>query len=509
MSNLDDFDAPPTDEPFAAEAQTSPRSRLSEALKTNPAFKIFLIIVAVGALASAAMGVFSGGEERDNTSIVRGGASQLTTTPGGEASPAFQQAVQEASRQRAEEAASGGASALPTPLGGQTQITTLDPVASEVNNDPLAEFRATQIDQQEARDVPVVPQTPSYDPRPQQQVMPAQAPLDANLIQSMVGKVQQLQAAWQPGPMRVMQVTTVDATPTPGQGATDPNVQYPQQEKKILVPAGTINYGQMLVEANSDVPGSVMAKIMSGPFAGGRAIGTFQTTEELLVIRFSMVSVNGKDYPVDILALDPNTTKSGLATEVDPRYWDRVILPAAADFISGFANAFAQADQSVTVQDGVVITSRAGASLRQAAGEGTARAGERLAEILDEQGQAVRPLVRVAAGTPIGLFFVQSVYEDPQQNMPGGFSPYGGYGNAGYNPYGNNMGGYGQQIGIPGLGGSFTNGMGGMVPGTTIPGYGTNINYGQGTTTGGTYGNNNYGGQQIAPGVSYFGNSNR
>lgn len=512
MSNLDDFDAPPTDEPYAAEAQQSPRSRLSEALKTNPAFKIFLIIIAVGALASAAMGVFSSGPERDNTSVVRSN-SQVTSTPGGEASPAFQQAVQEASRQRAEEAAQQGASALPTPLGGQTQITTLDPSEAPASDDPLAEFRATQVQEQAPRNLEPVPPVPAsaFDPVPQQAMPQAPQQLDSNTIQAMGGRMQALMSGWQPQTIRVMQVTAPEIEDTSGNPQTDPNAQYPQQERKILVPAGTINYGQMMVEANSDVPGSIMAKIMSGPLAGGRAIGTFQTAEEHLVIRFSLVSVDGKDYPVDILALDPNTTMSGLATEYDPRYWDRVVLPAAADFISGFANAFAQADQSVTVQDGVVITSRAGASLRQAAGEGTAKAGERLADILDEQGQSIQPLIRVAAGTPVGLFFTSSVYE-PDKN--------GGYGNGGYgypggaypgynNGYPPGMNPYGQQTGFPGFGSGAFNNLAGVMPGSNVLNQymtGNSNTYSQGTGTG-SNNNTQYGNQpqQIAPGVTYYG----
>lgn len=512
MSNLDDFDAPPTDEPYAAEAQSSPRSRLSEALKTNPAFKIFLILVGVGALASAAMGVFSGGEKRDNTSIVRSG-SAITSTPGGEASPAFQQAVQEASQQRAEEAAKEGSSALPTPLGGQTQITTLDPSAGNTSDDPLSEFKATQIEETAPRDLePAAPPAPVFSAQPQlQQQIEAQPMPDQNTIQAMAQKMQQLTDSWRPNNIRVLQVTApVDPTTTslPSGQQTDPLAQYPQQERKIKVPAGTINYGQMMVEANSDVPGSVMAKIMSGPLAGGRAIGTFQTAQEKLVIRFSLVSVDGKDYPVDILALDPSSTNSGLATDYDPRYWERVFLPAAADFVSGFANAFAQADQNVTVQDGVVITSRAGASLRQAAGEGTAKAGERLADILNEQGTQVQPLIKVAAGTPIGLFFTQSVYEDPQDNLYGGYDPYG-------NPYGNPYGGGYGGAGIPGLSGAAMNGLSGIIPNSSFNNTGNtglNNGYGQGLYNSSNYANpygNNNAPTQIAPGVSYYGNSSR
>ncbi len=488
-SNLDDFDAPPNFEEAPVEQQQSPRSRISETLKTNPVFKIFLILVAGGALASAALGIFSGEQARDNPSIV-GQAGDVTSTPGGQASPAFQQAVVEASQQRASGAVETGGSALPTPLGGQTQITTLEPGQFNPNEDPLTEFRAEAVEPPVAQAPETPPPLPiaSSGPNFGQYQPQVQAGPDPALSQAMAQQMQTMMGAWQPAAPKIIAVA---APPAPPEGVNDSGdglQDQPQGQGKILVPAGTINYGQMLLEANSDVPGPVMAQIMSGPFAGGRAIGSFQVQQDLLLIQFNLVSLNGKDYPVDILALNPDTTLGGLATETDQRYWSRIILPAAADFISGFANSFAQADQSVTVQDGVVISSRAGSSFRRGLGEGMARTGERIGEALEEQGNTIQPLVKVAAGTPVGLFFASSVYENEIDQSGygqyGGYGGYGGYGAGfGQNPYvgGGIGGGFGQQfgggVGVNALGNQF-GGVRGGVGGVPVQNYGQN--YGQG-----------------------------
>ncbi|MGE3770342.1 MAG: hypothetical protein AB7G06_05250 [Bdellovibrionales bacterium] len=495
-NNLDDFeDTPPTLENENFEEPQEQRSRISETLKTNPAFKIFLILIAGGALASAALGIFSGDNERTAASIV-GQTGDLTSTPGGQASPAFQQAVVEASRQRASSAVQGGGSALPTPLGGQTQITTLDPDAVNPNDDPLAEFRAEEVKptpaaalEPPAGNYAPPPQPGSYQQFQQQQPPQQQQVVDNTLTQAMQAQMQTMIAAWQPSASRVLTVTPprdIEQPQMPSQPSTAP---YGMGE--MLVPAGTINYGQMMIEANSDVPGPIMAQIMSGPLAGGRAIGTFQVQQDYLVMQFNMVSLDGIDYPVQILALNPDTTLGGMATEVDQRYWSRVILPAAADFVSGFANSFAQADQQVTVQDGVVISSRAGASVRRGIGEGAAKAGDRLSDILDERGNQIRALVRVAAGTPIGLFFVSSVYE-PQENAGEAMysSPYGGMG---YPGIGNTMG-YG--------GGSMPYSTMGQIGGGYVPGQNlTQGGYNTGFNSAGT-GYNSTSGYTGLPGTS-------
>src|SRR5690606_12018046 len=52
--------------------------------------------------------------------------------------------------------------------------------------------------------------------------------------------------------------------------------------ENIIIPAGTIEYAQLVTEANTDAPGPVMAQIASGPLAGARLIGSFQSTDNYL-----------------------------------------------------------------------------------------------------------------------------------------------------------------------------------------------------------------------------------
>jgi intracellular multiplication protein IcmE len=183
--------------------------------------------------------------------------------------------------------------------------------------------------------------------------------------------------------------------------------------RKPIIPAGTIAYAQILTEANSDVPGPVLAEIASGPLAGGRALGTFQRAEEHLTLQFNMIIKDGVEYAAQGVALDPGTTLPGVASDVNNHYITRVMLPAAASFISGFAEAATQKDTTTVVSNGTVVTDSTtdldtGEELLKGVNEGA----QKVSEIIDDN--AERPItVRVYAGTRIGILFVSSV-KDPR-----------------------------------------------------------------------------------------------
>ena len=516
MADYDDFDAPPQD----AEEHEQPREKrsirknIASAWQASPVFKIFLLLVGGGAIASAALGVFSTDKPKDVESRVNSG-SAISATPGGEAPPAFQEAVTQASQQRAQSAAQQGGSAMPTPMGDTTQMTNLEPGAQNAD-DPLAEFRAPQAQQQQPQALPAQQQQQAQ----QQQIRPntpAPAPepvLDQNLASAMQQQMQQIVQGWQPAASKIISVTKIADVTTSGSGGSgqgsDQNQQQAFNRGKTLVPAGTINYGQMSIEANSDVPGPIMAQVLSGPFSGGKVIGRFESTEDYLIMRFTNINFKGKDYPVDILALNPDTTLGAVASETDKRYLSRVIVPAAAEFISGFSRAFTQDSNSTTiVQDGVVISQRSRAGLREGLAQGGQEAGDRISQIINNEASKIKPLVRVAVGTPIGLFFTSSVFENnPEPTYANGVAgvanPYGGQygspqfgsqygaGQYGSGQYGNNS--YGSQYGATsGYGNPYAStGSTGYNPYTSGTGYQGSQGY-QGSYQSG-YPSNAYGG---------------
>ena len=230
--------------------------------------------------------------------------------------------------------------------------------------------------------------------------------------------------------MRHMDVTTTltrgGTIGTAGAGANNANgtkagaagtagttTDAPQGRAKILVSAGEIVYAQTLTEANTDAPGPVLAQIMSGPLKGSRVMGGFANTEDFLTITFDRVIYQGRIVDVDAIALDVDTTLPGVATDVDNRYFTRIVLPAAAAFVEGFGAAVADSGSTtVSVEGETVTTETNDIDTREELLGGVAEATERLAEFMDEEADKTKHMIKVAAGTAIGILFVDEI-EDP------------------------------------------------------------------------------------------------
>jgi intracellular multiplication protein IcmE len=414
----DDFNDP-VDDVQQQDAPVDQRQRMmdnvKEAWRTQPFFKLLVLMIAVAAVIAAVMSLTS----TDKTAVPSSVTStpDLNEPPGGQASQAFIEASNQAAAQRAAAAMKTGDSALPTPVGeGANFVDPNDP--NKPKGDPLAEFREELARQNKQRDqqIQVIQQQVKQQPAQQ---------FDDKLEQAMRQQMAQLIEGWQP--KQIVQVAGTVPKDEVVKGADNDKNKTTPVVSKIIVPAGTVNYAQMLTEANSDVPGPILAQILSGPLAGARAVGTFQYYEEYLVLSFNLVSFKGKDYQVNAIALDPDTTLGGVATEVDKRYFTRVILPAAAAFAQGFGSALSSVSSTTTSNNNTIVTDQAKKGVREGIFEGMSQAGQTIGQFLQKEADATKTLVRVAAGTPVGIFFVSSVADRTEVAQPQ-YMPYaGGY----------------------------------------------------------------------------------
>ena len=466
--NFDEFEG---EEQTLDPAQKPPSvaANLAHAWRARPLFKLLVLMTAVGAIVAASMSLFSGHESVENSRLVN--PPDLKVAPGGPVSPYMKQQTDLANDQRARTALDQGGSALPTPVGQSTDVSDL--TENKNKTDALAELRAEveilqkqQVQQQEQvqQKLQQVQQAapPPPQPRPPE-------PFDDTLSQSMQRQMAQLMETWSPRGVKAVTVTKTDENGgTKGVGApagtgvpstsTNPAVATtPQQAApKILVPAGTVSYAQLLIEANSDVPGSILASIVSGPLAGARAVGQFQIANgynDYLVLQFNLADRKGTEYQINAVALDPSTTLGGLATEVDQRYFSRVVLPAAAGFLQGLGSALGQNNSSTTTSGSFAVVQQSKAGAQQGVFQGLAQGAQTAAQFFQNQANLTKPLVRVAAGTPMGIFFVAPVYDpstipvNPQTGLPGyagypGAGAAGGAAGYGQSPYGQSP--YGQ-----------------------------------------------------------------
>lgn len=374
-------------------AKPSMANNLAAAWQGSPLFKMFVLVIVVGALAIAIIAVFSTNEKDIPASAVRA-APGLSEAPGAKAPPAYVDAVNDASVKRAEDALQQGKSALPTPVSGDETKAGLNGEPEESQYDPLAEFR------------PNVPQEAA--PETPQQPVDLDA-FDSDLLGKMQSQMTSLFESWRPAGIKTIQIQEMQAAKQLG------NPVQSAAGNKIIVGSGSIYYGELLMEANSDAPGPIVAQILSGPFSGGRAIGQFEVTREYLIIHFTKISYKKKDYAADILAVDPNTTLGALVTEKDNRYFTRVMLPAAAAFLEGFGQALGTPSNNIVASNGqVVVFQESKQGVKDGIYRGISEGARTVGTFFRDEAAATKPLIRVAVGTPMGLFFVNAVTEANQ-----------------------------------------------------------------------------------------------
>ncbi len=375
----------------------------------NPIFKLVVVVIVLAGGSLAGVKMLSGRSGPRETVIPAPVRTGQEGSGQEEVTQDYALAVQKGDEARAAAARATGESSVPTPLQvGVANPETASDLSGQEGQDPLKEFEAILRNGPPGNAKPDTPAVPAGQAQVPPEVM-------QNLTQGMTQQISLLMRTWTPDGMQTV-ASTVDEATVLRRTSAQPTGSMPRTaggiETKPIVAAGSVYYGQMLIEANSDVPGPVMAQILTGPLAGGKAIGHFETFRNHLVITFDTVAFRSKQMDVNILALDPNTTLGGVATEVDPRYFQRVLLPAAAAFVSAYGETLSRPSSTVSVTGtGAtnVTTSTDKQGSKDAVYAGIDATAGKIEQFLDEEAAATKRLVRVAVGTPIGLFFTKPV----------------------------------------------------------------------------------------------------
>ncbi len=422
----DDFDQGPDtdlDTDFGEFDQDGGKGSFSDLVKRNPAVKIGLIVAGLLVIIGA-ITLFGGTSAKPPASTVAEG-SDVKEIPGTkELSPEMKEVMDEHNQQMIDQAVKTGTSVIPQPIEPPKEHLPF-PTDETQTEDPLLRWRQMQEERLKSQ------QTEQANAS-KQKADPAEAQAAAAMVTSLSTQMNQILSGKKIDPLKSMQVTNVQellakqaaqqaakqqtTLAAQQQAGIDPKTGLPVVPPKILLPAGAIEYSQLLIEANSDVNGPIVALIVSGPFAGSRVLGTFTAQEEFLVMHFTtLVNKKGISIPVDAYALDPDTTLTGLATDVDHRYWQRIVLPAAAEFVSGLGEAYADKEGNQTVVTGdVVVQTDPPLDVKQQVAKGVQKAAERVSDVLDKEGDKTQPQIRVRAGTPMGILFMSPITDQDQ-----------------------------------------------------------------------------------------------
>jgi len=385
------------------------KENLSEAWKTRPMFRLVLIVMPVVAIAAIGMGLFGGGNEANQSTLQSQApaGNDIALNPATPTSPEVKQSVEQADIQKIDQALATGNSAIATPMRSDIGMVEVEGEA-----DPLAEWRGSSDVATDYGMEPTLPQDTQARQQADTQEQQRRQQESDNLAKAMQAQMSALLKAWVPQGAKVTMVEDAKkAAEAAAAAASKPEAPKDEGILNTLVSAGDVVYAQVLTQANSDVPGPVLAEILTGKLKGARILGNFDYTEEYLVLNFQTAVLGERDYRIEAIALDPDTTLTGVATDVDNHYFKRIVLPAAGAFISGFAASRADTgSSSTTTSGGQVVQDKPKANDEEQVYKGISSAADKVSEFLDKAGD-VKPTVVIASRTPVGILFLKSVRE--------------------------------------------------------------------------------------------------
>jgi len=457
MTNNDnDIDIDTPEDDFEQDSG-GPKSSFKESWDNNPLMKIGAVVLGAAILFGGYM-IFApkeeGPEGKASTQIA--GTGNIKTTPGqvSNIDEDMVKRIEDSNKQQVQKSAETGGSFIPVPIDSAADdAINIPQPPKQSEEDPLAAWRQAaaqraNIDMSSApsQDAPIEkePETvPMVQPvRPQQAAMK----MDPNVAKALAEQMRVIIAAQAPQMSKTKSVTKKDSEyelmlkeqeevsriggtsgmsmpggAIPGMAGGAATAAAPaamnasassKPQPRVIMTAGSIAYAQLLNELNSDIPGPVLAHVLSGPFAGGRALGGYKVEEEYLVLEFSVVVKDGVGYSIDGIALDEKTTLAGMATDIDRHYFRRVILPAAAKFLEGYASAASKSVTSTTTTSGGgVVQQEEPLDTKKELMKGVEEAAGEISGAMSEQ--AKRPItVKLARGTTFGILMLKTVTTD-------------------------------------------------------------------------------------------------
>jgi intracellular multiplication protein IcmE len=247
---------------------------------------------------------------------------------------------------------------------------------------------------------------------------------------AMQAQLSQMTSAWVPqAPATTMYVQPVVAQASQQRSSTAATqsggqvAQQPTPPTNLVPPlakTGSIWYARIETSTSTVKPGPILARIVSGPLAGGRIIGQGSKADDGIVVRFDRLALpdelGGKTVPFDALAIDAETSENAIASEVYHGYFERYGLGLAAAFIEGYGEAIAQNGSVSVTSGGSAVTVRdpldPGDRLLVAGGKVGQKIGEEMAAIA---GSGRYPIVYLHQGQPVGVLLMADM---PDPRLP-------------------------------------------------------------------------------------------
>lgn len=180
-----------------------------------------------------------------------------------------------------------------------------------------------------------------------------------------------------------------------------------QNTGPVLANAGHITFGEMVTAINSNEPGPVEAKIVSGRFNGALLLGKFKREDDRVVVHFDEMTWKHQGYAISAYAINAKNARTYVATSVNHHTLLRWGSLIAASLVGGLSNALEESNSSTTIGNGFAVVQNQ-LSDGQIALSAAGNVGQTLTPIMLKQFK-MPPTVREAQGSPIGILFMKPV----------------------------------------------------------------------------------------------------
>jgi hypothetical protein len=364
-----------------------------------------------------------GGEDSDDKKqsvIVEGRSDAPVGT--GMLSEADRAALKQEDNTRIAAALTGGQSAVGTNVGAGTVQPDMQQMAAQQSAAPLTQQGEMRVDQHGQQRT-----------AGQAQVQTAPAGPDQEKLRGLEDQMTRMMTAWGlgqgEGGQRALSTYVRDTRvsgngSTRGQAEQDGSEQNSRQRRAddlMVVKAYDQPYAAEMISAvDSDTPGKLRARILSGPLTGAVVIGaTRRIGDQGFQADFTSAVFNGRSMKITAYGMDGEEGGDTVRGEYDGRYMQRYVFPVVAEGVKAYAGARAQVGTQViaipipgvgggvgVVTGGQQIPAPSAEQARNAMYSSGANQVSRALATGPQDGH-----VTLAPGTQFGLVFEESIYQ--------------------------------------------------------------------------------------------------
>lgn len=400
-------------------------------IKNDKSRNMLILTAAIALIALSAGAYFMSKNKAQNTpitpSVNTATSPNVATVPGNSPSKEYNLAQKEENEKRARQALSQGSSFEP-------KITNNDSLSSGSPIDKLSQAPVPQITPAAAQpveisvvepDMTAVAVTPTVvEPKAvpvvaavQEKAAPRYSPEQYSLIMMLSNAHRNRGSAIETDFTGENKSNNANSNGNAAMNGANGGVMQTAanatDEGVTFMKAGDILNAVIETEINSDEPSPVLARIVGGKYNGSKAVCGIQNNGEKVLVECKKLNIPNmkKSLNVNLVAIDPQTTRTGLASEVDRHLFQKYVVGLGATFLKGYADALMRQNTTTSITTGgSVIISQGQLSGKDITKQGIGEVGRDVSQEIKQKSQSLKPTIHVKAGTAIGLMASDDIF---------------------------------------------------------------------------------------------------